>query len=276
MSHHHNVQPETHGAHAPQVAVRDGNRLLCPCCGEVLMVLSEEASEAPADQDQAATAELPYDPISKKLYSPWDAIVARQDAAKAAAWQAYDEAQREKQQQRYAEYLESDDPGFCADYLTVPIDPQVAAYEFPDEDPPQLPAKKRTPSSRASGGSRSRRHEKRWRDVPLNEPYSYQEKRYLAWTYYWLKLQDLELQEKIRVKQAKIVALRREQGIAGEVASYEAYLPSEELPQVQPHVEVVEFDLLDWLQRVPPPTIVIQPSTRIHFPHSAKEREPPS
>ncbi|WDI44325.1 hypothetical protein [Bremerella sp. P1] len=46
MSHHHAPQPEKHGAgskgHAPQVAVRDGNRLLCPCCGEVLMVLPEK------------------------------------------------------------------------------------------------------------------------------------------------------------------------------------------------------------------------------------------
>jgi len=275
MSHHHNAQPETHGAHAPQVAVRDGNRLLCPCCGEVLMVLSVEAPDTSGDETPAAPAETPYGPISKKLYSPWDAIVARQDAAKEAAWRASAEAERAKHQQRYAEYLASDDPGFCADYLMVPIDPDVAAYKFPDEDPPQLPSAKRTTPRQASGTGRSRRNETRWRDVPLSEPYTYQEKRYLAWTYYWLKLQDLELQEKIRVKQAKIDALRRELGIAGEVASYEAYLPSEDLPQVQPHVEVVEFDLLDWLQRVPPQAIVIPSSTRIHFLHRAKERGPP-
>ncbi|WDI42987.1 hypothetical protein [Bremerella sp. P1] len=72
MSHHHASQPETHGAgskgHAPQVAVRDGNRLLCPCCGEVLMVLPETppsygANRQVVDIDpETAAHEFPEDP----------------------------------------------------------------------------------------------------------------------------------------------------------------------------------------------------------------------
>ncbi|WDI39912.1 hypothetical protein [Bremerella sp. P1] len=72
MSHHHASQPETHGAgskaHAPQVAVRDGNRLLCPCCGEVLMVLPEKPPsygancQAVAIDPEIAAHEFPADP----------------------------------------------------------------------------------------------------------------------------------------------------------------------------------------------------------------------
>ncbi|WDI42552.1 hypothetical protein [Bremerella sp. P1] len=72
MSHHHAPQPETHGAghsgHAPQVAVRDGNRLLCPCCGEVLLVLPEKPSCYGADRQavsidpEIAAHEFPADP----------------------------------------------------------------------------------------------------------------------------------------------------------------------------------------------------------------------
>ncbi|WDI42776.1 hypothetical protein [Bremerella sp. P1] len=72
MSHHHAPQPETHGAgskgHAPQVAVRDGNRLLCPCCGEVLMVLAEKPPsygancQAVSIDPEIAAHEFPADP----------------------------------------------------------------------------------------------------------------------------------------------------------------------------------------------------------------------
>ncbi|WDI40006.1 hypothetical protein [Bremerella sp. P1] len=72
MSHHHAPQLETHGAgskgHAPQVAVRDRNRLLCPCCGEVLLVLPETppsygANRQVVDIDpETAAHEFPEDP----------------------------------------------------------------------------------------------------------------------------------------------------------------------------------------------------------------------
>ncbi|WDI43212.1 hypothetical protein [Bremerella sp. P1] len=72
MSHHHAAQPEKHGAgskgHAPQVAVRDGNRLLCPCCGEVLLVLPEKPAsygascQAVAIDPEIAAHEFPADP----------------------------------------------------------------------------------------------------------------------------------------------------------------------------------------------------------------------
>ncbi len=51
MSRPTTTQPEQHGVtqhgQSPQVAVRDGNRLLCPCCGQVLMVLKEKRLTPP-------------------------------------------------------------------------------------------------------------------------------------------------------------------------------------------------------------------------------------
>ncbi|WDI40712.1 hypothetical protein [Bremerella sp. P1] len=250
MSHHHVAQLETHGAgsteHAPQVAVRDGNRLLCPCCGEVLMHLAvEEPCEEPSPTPEPA---YPKPPGMRP--SPWEAIARRQDALKEAAWEAFQQAERAKQEARHAQFLASDDPGFCADYLTVPIDPHVAAYDFPEEDPPQLPSPKRTKQNRDEDSPTRRKRPKRWKDLPLEQPYTYQEKRYLAWSFYRLKLQDLELQEKIHTKQTKIECLRRELGASHEVPEYEPYLPSEDVPKVCPHVEVVEFDLLYWIDQV--------------------------
>jgi len=214
------------------------------------MVLAEETPDQPAEPESPRAEEPPLGPIPKGLYSPWDAIAQRQDAAKEAAWQAYAEHQQAKQDQQYAQFLQSDDPQFCADYLTVPIDPEVAAYAFPEEDPPRLPGRKKTtkPSSRDTSSGRQRKTH--WREVPLEEPLTYQQKRYLAWTYYHLKLQDLELQEKILAKQAKIDRLRRELGETETVCAYQAYLPQIDLPKVQPNVEVVEFDLLYWLDQV--------------------------
>jgi len=264
MSHHHHTQPESNGAHAPQVAVRDGNRLLCPCCGEVLLVLAEEVSEERAKEPVEPEQTPRYGPIPHGIYSPWDAIAARQDAAKQAAWAAFHASQNAKQEAEYAQFLASDDPKFCADYLSMPIDPAVAAYEFPAEDPPPLPSLKKPnpvgPPKEDGGAGAGRKRKQHWPDVPLHQPLTYQEKRYLAWTYYHLKRQALELQEKILAKQAKIDGLRQKLGGEFDVPEYEAYLPDETLPKVSPHVEVVEFDLLAWMERVEdvergPPTL---------------------
>ncbi|WP_144975536.1 hypothetical protein [Bremerella volcania] len=287
MSHSHTSQPEMDGVgspeHSPQVAVRDGNRLLCPCCGEVLMFLSDDVPEEPTAHEPVE--DDPWKQISpdgKRMPSsrpsPWDAIARRQDAAKEAAWEAFAQAEKAKQKELHTAFLQSDDPKFCADYLTVPIDPEVAAYEFPDEYPPPLPAPKRTKSPRVRASKSPRKREKRWREVVPEEPYTYQEKRYLTWTYYRLKLQDLELQEKIRVKQEKIDCLRGELGIAGEMLAYEEHLPSEDVPKVRPRVEVVEFDLMYWLERVRPTKqeharadVGMVPGTRV----PTNERGPP-
>ncbi|MEW4564618.1 hypothetical protein AB1K70_18905 [Bremerella sp. JC770] len=256
VSHHH--APATQAREGcsveqtPQVAVRDGNRLLCPCCGEVLMVLPEEA---------------PKEPVPPKMPgimpSPWDKIARRQDTEKEAAWQAYEASEKAKQEALHAQYLASDDPKFCADYLTVPIDPMVAAYEFPAEDPPPLPSPKREKPVRQSGSPVRRQPKRNASEILLDEPLTYQQKRYLAWVYYHLKLEDLTLQKQILAKQAKIECLRRDLGETTDAPSYEAHLPSEDLPKVHPQVEVVDVDLMHWIKRV-----------RENAPH-AQERGPP-
>ncbi|WDI43586.1 hypothetical protein [Bremerella sp. P1] len=278
MSHHHALQPETQGAgsteHAPQVAVRDGNRLRCPCCGEVLMILADdESSEEPASSPKPPPFKTP-----RMRPSPWEAIARRQDAQKEAAWEAYCQAEKAQREALHAQFLESDDPEFCADYLTEPIDPEVAGYEFPEEDPPQLPSPKRTRPPRARDSETSRKQKAPRYDLHLKEPYTYQEKRYLAWSYYRLKLQDLELQEKIHVKQAKIDRLRRELGGVLETPLYEQHLPEANVPKVRPRVEVVEFDLLFWLDQVSlideeraPANLGVAPET-----NPANERGPPA
>ncbi|WDI40429.1 hypothetical protein [Bremerella sp. P1] len=250
MSHHHAIQPEKHGAgspeHAPQVAVRDGNRLLCPCCGEVLLYLS-------ADQPREEPLPPP-EPSNRKppgmRPSPWEAIAWRQDAIQEAAWEAFNESRTAEQEALHTQFVESDDPEFCANYLTEPIDAEVAAYEFPVEDPPPLPSRKRTRPPRKRNSEA--RHNKRapHHGLPLEEPYTYQEKRYLAWSFYHLKVQDLELQAKIRLKQAKIDCLRRDAGGDAAVLSYEKYLPNKDVPKVRPRVEVIEFDLMHWVEHV--------------------------
>lgn len=267
-------QPEKHGAKAPQVAVRDGDRLLCPCCGQVLMYLSEEDPEGrPSEQPSATT----YPKLPGMPPSPWDIIARRQDAQKEAAWEAYCQDQQAKQDQAYARYLQSDDPGFCADYLMMPIDPEVAAYEFPAEDPPTLPSQKKTRQPCGSHSKTHRQQKLRPQDISLEEPYSHDVKRYLAWTFYHLKVQDLELQEKILVKQTKLDRLRNEQGGVHEVACYEAFLPNEDVTKVRPHVEVVEFDLLHWIERVRDnEECTPYRNTRLSsVVHQGKERGPP-
>ncbi|MFN3148320.1 hypothetical protein [Bremerella sp.] len=276
MSHHHAPQPESHGAgsteHAPQVAVRDGNRLLCPCCGEVLMYLPDDEPAQQPSPPQPPAAKLPGMPPS-----PCDVIAQRQDAQKEAAWKAYRQAEKTQQQDLYAQYLASDDPEFCADYLTQPIDPEVAAYEFPTEDPPKLPSRKRTrpPNSRNPQPRKSRPNA--WRDIPLEEPYTYQEKRYMAWTFYQLKVQDLELQEQILARQERIEGLRRELGGPVELPSYEPHLPRCDVPKVRPQVKVVEFDLLHWIDQVSDNIDgpVVQSSRLIPSGDKANERGPP-
>lgn len=277
MSSHHAPQPETEGAvsteHAPQVAVRVGNRLLCPCCGEVLMLLNDEPiEEEPFQPKDPPPAKLPRMPL------PFgDVIAKRQDAITEAAWQAYEEAERAEQDRRYAEYLASDDPQLCADYLVQPINEEVAAYEFPDDDPPKLPARKRKRTTR-SERSEIHSREDGFHDVVLEEPYSYQERRYMAWTYYQLKAQDLELQEQILARQAKIERLRFELGGTFDVPAYEPHLPSEDRPEIRPQVKVVEVDLLPWIEQVTQEqTFPPYESTRLVPPQGhAQKRGPPT
>jgi len=219
------------------------------------MVLADEAAAEPASEPTASPPEPRYGHMPKGMYSPWDAIAARQEALKQAAWQAFHEDQDKQQEELYTQFLESDDPGFCADYLQVPIDPEVAAYTFPEEDPPPLPAPKRPRRSCRRNSSTRRQQKNKWRDIPLTEPLTRDEKRYLAWTYYHLKLQDLQLQEKILAKQAKIDRLRHQLGGATDVAASDvplaiSDLAANDLPPVRPHVEVVEFDLLAWMDHV--------------------------
>ncbi|MBA2115172.1 hypothetical protein HOV93_23440 [Planctomycetes bacterium FF15] len=276
MSHHHE-KPEKHepgaSAHGSQVAVIDGNRLLCPCCGEVLAILADEPPEEPVDNEsvnnepaqEEPADEPPWQPTESKhfvlpqpdLSSPWDEIARRQDALKEAAWEAYNQSEKAKQEALYAQYLESDDPGFLADYLTVPIDPEIDAYEIPAEDPPPLPSRKKTKPARTvtrppreQNTETWRQRKLRWRTHLFEEPRTRDRDRFLAWTFYHTKMFNLQLQEEIRLKQAKIEGLRFEHGVAEVPPSYEEHLPSDNLPKARPHVAVQEFDLLYWIEQV--------------------------
>lgn len=218
------------------------------------MELDDSPPEQPVRESEAENSSPTSCPIGQpvpgKLPSIWDIIAERQDALKEAAWQAYDQHEQVKQEALLEQYLASEDPQFCADYLSMPIDSEVAAYEFPAEDPPLLPAKQRTKPAQTRGVQPRRRKEKAWREVPLVEPYSYQDRRYMAWVFYHLKRDDLLLQEKILAKQTKIESLRSDLAGEHDRLPFEAYLPDGDQPKVPPQVKVVEFDLLAWIEKV--------------------------
>jgi len=199
------AQPEKHGsgahAHAPQVAVREGNRLLCPCCGEVLFLLKETSPVGPACRGSDSGYQ-DSDPRSREVHTP-------------------------------PESIEDDEPGYRADGLVCEIDPEVEAYEIPEEDPPPAPVlptfkepRKRSTEPRPP---RVRDDETRWRERqryrlkrPLRVPTHYEGRRLLAWTFYRLKALDLQLQREIREKEAQIEQLRAELRALKETAAKEA------------------------------------------------------
>ncbi|MEW4562536.1 hypothetical protein AB1K70_08420 [Bremerella sp. JC770] len=219
MSHHQNTQPEKHGAHAPQVAVRDGNRLLCPCCGEVLMVLQAETSQTPSPATKSSSKTKREEPMQHRSPS-LDALIRRQEAQEEAARQASDR-ENAPLPKPAPPVPNTDRPNYRADPLVIPIDPKVAAYQFPDGPPPPVvnfwkPKTVRTPSETIRP-QRLRGVDDRFYDrmrykskKPLPDPCTYEMARLYAWTYYRMQKLDLQLQAEIEAKQAEIDALKRE------------------------------------------------------------------
>ncbi|MFN3153027.1 hypothetical protein [Bremerella sp.] len=225
-SHHHASQPEKHGdghnGHTPQVAVRDGNRLLCPCCGEVLMVLPEE----PLNQVTSKKFNPPkFDPPKidqrskvKRISCPTlDAIIARQEAEEEAAFQA-SMAPKEPVEDSPASPVEPEGPRYQADPIVVPIDPDIAAYEFPEFDPPEPPKRTRTrtpkipldkPWRMRDKGDRGRDRDRqpRRKERPLVDPWSYRSARIYAWMFYRMQKLNVQLIGEIRAKQEAIEEL---------------------------------------------------------------------
>ncbi|MFN3151245.1 hypothetical protein [Bremerella sp.] len=217
-SHHHASQPEKHGdghpGQAPQVAVRDGNRLLCPCCGEVLLVLPEE----PLNQKVTKKFDPPKIDQKhrvKRISCPTlDAIIARQEAEEEAAFQA-SMAPKEPVEDSPVSPVEPEGPRYQADPIVVPIDPDVASYKFPEYDPPAppKPTRTRTPKIpldkpwriRDKGDrGRDRDRQPRRKERPLVDPWSHRSARIYAWMYYRMQRLNVQLIGEICAKQEAI------------------------------------------------------------------------
>ncbi len=203
MSHSHTSQPEKHGAghhaDAPQVAVRDGNRLLCPCCGQVLMVLKEKRFTPPKMHHQQG------DP--RRTWPALEKLIAKQEA--------YLNASPEETSQEEPAWADRNiiRPFYRADALVVPIDPKVAAYAFPEGDPPRPDQASITkpvnlPEARApkdtlhdqpprDSNTRYEEHQRRRAQRPLEEPFTEEGAR-LA----------VRLEKEIAKKQARVERLR--------------------------------------------------------------------
>ncbi|MFN3150523.1 hypothetical protein [Bremerella sp.] len=223
-SHHHAAQPEKHGdghtGHTPQVAVRDGNRLLCPCCGEVLMVLPEE----PLNQVTSKKFNPPKIDQKhrvKRISCPTlDAIIARQEAEEEAAFQA-SMAPKQPTEVSPASPVEPEGPRYQADPIVVTIDPDIAAYEFPEHDPPPPPKRTRTrtpkipldkPWRMRDKGDRGRDRDRqpRRKERPLVDPWSYRSARIYAWMYYRMQRLNVQLIGEICAKQEEIEQLEND------------------------------------------------------------------
>lgn len=148
-----------------------------------------------------------------------DKIIARQEAAKEAAHQ--DKAD----QPQSVSPVESNEPGYRADPIVVPINPDVAAYQFPEVDPPSPPKQTRTrtpknphtiprPNWRRDLGLKKARSRFQLKRRPnknkLAEPWSYESARLYAWTFYRMQKLNLQLMEEICEKQEKIEQLKRQ------------------------------------------------------------------
>ncbi|MEW4566018.1 hypothetical protein AB1K70_26110 [Bremerella sp. JC770] len=245
MSHHHNTQPESNGAHTPQVAVRDGNRLLCPCCGEVLMVLQAETSQTSSPATKSSSKTKREEPMRHRSPS-LDALIRRQEAQEDAARQAGDR-ENAPPPKPAPPVPNTDRPNFRADPLVIPIDPKVAAHQFPEGSPPPVvnfwkPKTVRT-HSETIRPQRLRGVDDRFYDrmrykskKPLPDPCTYEMARLYAWTYYRMQKLDLQLQAEIEAKQAAIDALKRElEGVKEEVAPKP--VPEEKPREARPQVK---------------------------------------
>jgi len=306
MSSTHDPQPETQGAvahaHAPQVAVRDGNRLLCPCCGKVLFELNvgtpRERGSEPGyplrDPRHAGPTRVADSRKLEELPQPqlsiWDEIVDQQEGLKQAAFEAYCQAEEAEQEAQINRLLDTEDPGQMADRLVVPIDPKVDAYEIPAEDPPPLPKRKRatrrTPSSprpRDVEKQRLRRQRERrlWKML-FESPPTHDVKRLRAWTFYHWKRKALQLQALIDRQQSRVDRRISERCGEQESPSQEPPFQMVALPRTLFPIRLIEYDLWSWMMQVQAQQEHAQADlgvasgvVRVDEPDQANERGPP-
>ncbi len=196
--------------------MRDGNRLLCPCCGQVLMVLKEKRFTPPKRHHAQG------DP--RRTWPSLERLIAEQEAH-------YENgaAQEVPEEEPTSANDHQDDPMYRADSLVVPIDEKVAAHEFPPLDPPPLdpppfdppkierPAKppaERAPQEGAAyqpprdWNSRYEEHQRRRSQRPLEEATSYEMARLYAWAYYRLKRLAVQIEQEIAKKEAEVNRLQ--------------------------------------------------------------------
>ncbi len=233
--------PEIHGAghnaDAVQVAVRDGNRLLCPCCGQVLMVLKEKSKRfTPPKMHKVHGDPRPTWPGLEKL-------IARQEGqAEDADQTARVEGLSPPQQPPADDSAEH--PAYRADALVVPIDPQIAAHPFPEWDPPPLAPSQTTrpvklpaarlpevnvtyrPTQKRNGDYSDRLPGRRTQ--PLQEPFTQEGARLHAWAYYRLQQLAVQLEQEIRACEAQIQRLQTKlNGPENQPTPTEATMPEE-------------------------------------------------
>jgi len=212
-----------------------------PCCGQVLLVLVEQAPPETAGGPSSLGYPLDKDGLPRPQSATLDEIIRRQEAQEAAGREAWAHAAAVAAQ---SPAIDPDEPGYRADGLVCEIDPQVEAYEIPAEDPPPLPQlpkwqEPRLPSletrpPRVRDEETRRRERERYRlKRPLRMPTTYEGRRLMAWTFYRLKALDLQLQAEIEAKVQQIARLRGE--LAGVEESPESEQASLEgtLPRIQ-------------------------------------------
>ncbi len=128
-------------------------------------------------------------------------------------------AQEVPEEEPRAEDDNQDRPAYRADSLIVPIDPQVAAHQFPDVDPPQIPKPVKLPAERLpqaklrhqpprDWNTQHEEHQRRRRKRPLEEATSYEMARLYAWAYYRLQRLAVQIEAEIAAKQAEVERLQ--------------------------------------------------------------------
>ncbi len=212
MSRPTTAQPEQHGVthpgQAPQVAVRDGNRLLCPCCGQTIMVLKEKRFRPPKKHA------IQGDP--RRTWPSLERLIAEQEAH-------YEKTSTQEVPQEEPQWTDDKPvrPFYRADALEVPIDEKVAQYEFPEVEPPKIDKPVKLPCARppeatlrhqppGDWNTQYEAHQRRRRQQPLQDPFTEEGARLFAWAYYRLQRLAVRIEKEIAAKQTEIDRLQTE------------------------------------------------------------------
>lgn len=163
----------------------------------------------------------------RRTWTSLEKLIARQEGRQAASTEEVAEA--------LSFWGDSDATGpfYRADALVAPIDPEVAAYRFPDFDPPPLAGGKtaqpvklpevRLPSAKLRSkpvrdwNTRRREEERRRSKRPLSDPFTQEGARLFARAYYRLQQLAVNLEAEIATKQAEVTRLEAEVEVDQEV-----------------------------------------------------------